>query len=205
MILYIHGAFSTPEIFNYIRSQVGGEYHTLHYDAFEPLSETITRLNIEVANKEYKTIIGHSLGGVIGYRLMQKGLKVEKLITISTPFAGATPVSWLVHAARKFRSTVPLASMKPEVIRFIDFVDNIDKYSPEYQLLRKSPVPKAEYYSIITNMGHNFMPEDNDFVVTVKTQKSHPGKAEFHEMWCPHTEVVLRQETSEKIKEWIGR
>lgn len=205
MILYIHGAFSTPAMFNYINLKVGGKASFLEYDVFEPLSDTLDRLYKETANNEYRAIIGHSLGGIIGYRLLQKGVRAQKLITMSSPFGGATPVSWVVHMARKSKGLFPLFPMKPEVVRFIDFVDNIDKFSPEFKELRLNPVPQAEYYSIVTNTGKNFMPKDNDYVVTVESQMSNPASPEYYNMHCAHGEVVLREETVTKIKEWLRK
>jgi pimeloyl-ACP methyl ester carboxylesterase len=82
----IHGAWSGPVSFNYLRGAVKSRWHTLTYD---PLSEDMDTIVDRLASdiRAPSLLVGHSLGGVIALRLHDHPM-VKGIVTVASPLAG---------------------------------------------------------------------------------------------------------------------
>jgi len=85
-IVAIHGAWSGPVSFNYLRSAVPASWHALSYD---PMSENMDVIIDRLASSIDRPclLIGHSLGGIIALRLHDHPM-VQAIVTIASPLAG---------------------------------------------------------------------------------------------------------------------
>ena len=85
-IVGIHGAWSGPISFNYLRSTVKSRWQTLRYDPMaENMDNIIDRLTGDICDP--CLLVGHSLGGVIALRLHDHPM-VQGIVTIASPLTG---------------------------------------------------------------------------------------------------------------------
>ena len=198
MIVYIHGAHMTSAAFNYIKTNLPEhELHNVEYSALSDLEDTVARIRreLKLLDKPFK-IISHSLGGVIGLRMLQGGLPVERLLTISSPLGGVDLKTPFMNTL-----TLPIVTnfLPDEVSRFLTFTKQIHPDSKTFRDLHSSDFDNNKVFSIITNMGRVFSGDETDMVVSVKSQKHYPEIA-HEEIECSHTEILVRPETVRIIK-----
>ena len=85
-IVAIHGAWSTSNSFNYLRSQVGGNWKTLDYDHLgENINGIVDRFRNEITAP--CVLAGHSLGGIVALALHDHP-QVQGIVTIASPLGG---------------------------------------------------------------------------------------------------------------------
>jgi pimeloyl-ACP methyl ester carboxylesterase len=190
LIFYVHGAHASDQSFNYIRYSLHGEFadQTFSYDLRSATAEEIAaRLLEEIIeavekNKIKKLIlVGHSFGGVLAVRSanmlkkLNKKLRVE-LITLSTPFAGskiATFIRWFNPGSK-----------------FLSNISAHDSFIKEFKV-EKLPYRTTVFVTTAGDVG--WIPEANDGIVTVLSQKHFESdpKATYHVVNVNHFEILL--------------
>lgn len=187
-IVYLHGLNCSPTIFSHLHHQLPEhEPIFIEYDSFQSIEDSYQYILSQITHKKV-SVIGHSLGGVIGLLLASRdnGITVDRLATISSPFGGS-------KAAVGARLLFP---------RFKVFKD-IDPRSEIINEVSKAKIP--HHLSIISVGGSlPIMFDDNDSVVSVKSQKASltPLKVEVN---SNHFEAVQNNATLEEIKKYLFR
>lgn len=202
MIVYIHGAHMTSNAFNYIRSGLPDhECYNVEYSAIADLDDTVNRIRRELKglNRPF-SIVSHSLGGVIGLRMLQEGLPVERLITLSSPLGGIEFRKAFISAFSRplFQTFLP-----DEIAKFINFANQLTPSSKVFRDLHTREFDASRVFSVVTNYGVLFSSEESDMVVTVKSQRHFPD-IQTREIECSHGEVLLRPEVVKIIAEQLN-
>lgn len=183
-IYAIHGAFSTPKIFSYLSSQFQNyNWEFLNYSKeISNIENIIKKANSDnKLNDEYH-IVGHSMGGLIGLAMADQPW-VKSIATIATPLGGLD--------INLIQSYLSRSNFLSEISSSSKFIKSI--HSATYNI----PV-----LHILSTVGFNpYVYEDNDGVVTVRTQKSW-SCGNIKEVKANHSEVMLDQDTIEILKDW---
>lgn len=177
LIVYVHGALSTRNSWNYIRQKLsdkiqeaGSEPPTeefIKYNLNRELSPDITDKIVEKVTSlidkqgfDKLVMIGHSFGGVLSVaavREMMSFLEAKKIkpkvITLSAPFGGS-------------EIAAVLRIMKPGSL----FFKNVGHHGDFVQAFRKQRLPCKTHAFITTEGGADWMPQANDGVVTIDSQ-----------------------------------
>lgn len=188
-IVFLHGAWASPRCFNYIRTHLPKHQAILPEYEFGPtLYDTVKEVSYDI-NSHLKTdeyvLIGHSLGGILGYRLALDDMRCKKVVTISAPFNGS------VHAAAVHNMIEPWPP-KTDLVPNSDFLTKLKTQDSHFKAL-----------SLISTGGK--MPmfnEPNDNVLTVSTQINSPIKNQI-QISTTHLEILQHEETVEKIHRFI--
>jgi len=204
LIVYVHGALSTRNSWNYIRQNLASKWMTedsvrgkfspheefIRYDLNKETSADIVIGMIEkvrgwIEKKEIKKLImiGHSFGGVLSVQTVRelsdlfKEKKIKpRLITLSAPFAG----SEIAAVLRIF---------KPASI----FFKNIGDHTEFIKEFKRHPLPCHTHIFVTTEGGADWMPQANDGVVTIGSQTFFEGdpNAFQQEIKANHFEILL--------------
>ena len=179
-ILAIHGAFSTPTIFNYARHKIKG-YDWQVFDYSNDINDFIQVCERAVdAITEPCHVIGHSMGGMIALYLAGHH-NVKSITTIAAPLDGLD-----VSMAQQYLSR---SSFIRELSRNGRFV--MDLHRAAY------PMPVQH---IITTKGFNpYMFDENDGVVSLKAQRGWSAGT-VHEISANHAEIMQHDDCIKKIK-----
>jgi pimeloyl-ACP methyl ester carboxylesterase len=188
-VVFLHGAWASPSCFNFIRSQLPTHRAILpEYDFGPALYDTVQLVacfvNQHLAYSNY-ILIGHSLGGVLGYQLALDDPRCIGLITISSPFGGS------VHAATLHNIIAPWPP-KTDLVPNSEFLTQIKR--------NKLQCPGM---SLISTGGK--MPlfnEPNDNVVSVATQVASPIQNQIY-IPATHTEILQHEETTQAIRTFL--
>jgi pimeloyl-ACP methyl ester carboxylesterase len=173
-IFAIHGAFSTPTIFNYARHKIKGhEWQMFDYsndiNDFQRVCETAM-----YAIDEPVHVIGHSMGGMIALFLAGH-YQVQSITTIASPLDGLD-----VSMAQQYMS-------RSSFIR--------DLHQQAY------PMPVQH---IITTRGFNpYMFDENDGVVSLTSQRGWSAGA-VHEIAANHAEIMQHDNCIKLIRSFIS-
>jgi pimeloyl-ACP methyl ester carboxylesterase len=187
-IVYLHGLNCSPTIFSHLHHQLP-EHEPLfiEYDSFQSVEDSYKSVLSQIKHKKV-SVIGHSLGGVIGMLLASRdnGITVEKLATISSPFGGS-------KAAMGARILFP---------RFKVFKD-ID---PKSEIINEVSKAKISHHLSIISTGGSLpiMFDDNDSVVSVTSQRASQTKMKI-EVESNHFEAVQNVETLRNIEKFLFR
>jgi esterase/lipase len=156
-IVTIHGAFSSPHVFNYIKhtTQNATFVDFSYQDRYKDVSNVIEDCNEFINNEDSEVILmGHSLGGIIGSNLLSNK-NVKGLVTIASPIAG---IKINFYASTFFFKQTFVQEITPFSPTIVSCKENLD--------LTSKPVNH-----IITTKGYSpFMHTDNDGVITVESQ-----------------------------------
>lgn len=182
-IFAIHGAFSTPTIFNYLVSKISNsdwqsfDYSDEHND-FQKICESAQSIITKPCH-----VIGHSMGGLVALSLADHP-KVQSITTIASPLAGLSLNPFQSYMSRS------------------NFIRDLQKGSSFMRQMQQKQY-SIPIQHIITTRGFNpYMTEDNDGVVTLKSQKDWAA-GPTHELPYNHAEVMLSTECVAKIKKFI--
>jgi pimeloyl-ACP methyl ester carboxylesterase len=187
-IVYLHGLNCSPTIFSHLHHQLP-EHEPLfiEYDSFQSVEDSYKSVLSQIKHKKV-SVIGHSLGGVIGMLIASRdnGITVEKLATISSPFGGS-------KAAMGARILFP---------RFKVFKD-ID---PKSEIINEVSKAKISHHLSIISTGGSLpiMFDDNDSVVSVTSQRASQTKMKI-EVESNHFEAVQNVETLRNIEKFLFR
>jgi len=183
-IFAIHGAFSTPTIFNYAKTKIKtSDWHMFDYsndiNDFQRVCETAM-----YAIEEPVHVIGHSMGGMIALFLAGHH-QVQSITTIASPLDGLD-----VSMAQQYMSR---SSFIRELKKNGQFINQL-----HYQAY---PMPVQH---IITTRGFNpYMFDENDGVVSLTSQRGwHVGVV--HEIAANHAEIMQHDDCIKQIKTFIN-
>lgn len=154
--VFIHGANSSTNSFNYIISQLGlskEEYTRIDYDSNSGFYENLIQMEETLHNKKNLFIIGHSLGGIYAIHLSQK-LDCVGGISIATPHGGSSLADWLRFMNPKSKLLQDIGTMGLPI------------------LTAKQIVLDTPWIHVVTTKGRvPWMIPDNDGVITIRSQK----------------------------------
>lgn len=178
-IFAIHGAWSSPKIFNYLKYRLGDGYSWEFLNYQDQVHNLQGIIDDVIDLSEPHHVIGHSMGGLIGLKLLSKSW-VSSLTTIATPIGG-----------------IELNMMQRYLTRSTFLLDIAD-YSTLIQSIKNIKTIKPIQHIISTKGFNPFLYEENDGVVTLKSQRSVKfGKS--YEIAATHTEVVMHNDTASII------
>lgn len=183
-ILAIHGAFSTPTIFNYAKIKIRG-YDWQMFDYSNDINnfEQICEQAIDSIDEPVH-VIGHSMGGMIALYLAGHH-QVQSITTIASPLDGLD-----VSMAQQYMSRSSFIRELKKNGRFI-----MDLHQQSY------PMPVQH---IITTRGFNpYMFDENDGVVSLTSQRGWSAGA-VHEISANHAEIMQHDDCIKQIKTFIN-
>lgn len=178
-IFAIHGAYSTPRIFNYLKYKLGDEYswtflnYQVQIDDLEKIIKSVSDL------KEPHHIIGHSMGGLIGLKLIDKSW-VDSITTISTPLGG-----------------IDISIMQRYLSRS-SFLNDIADYSEFIRSIKQTKTSKPIQHLISTTGFNPFILENSDGVITLRSQQSNT-LGPIYKIPATHIGIML----SDKIRDLL--
>lgn len=183
-IWFVHGAGASARSFTWLQQQLGPHQpHFLSYDVDESTASCIDRLNMAISlETEPVTLIGHSLGGIIG-RICAKHPKVSRLITLCAPFGGIRQMNYM------------------EVFNRAPMFHDLSTYSVLLSNMRTDTL-KAPHLAIVGTHGLPFTSEPNDGVVTVESQTAIPYQ-KYLVFELNHFEVLLSPEVATSMNKFL--
>jgi len=179
-ILAIHGAFSTPTIFNYAKTKIKGyDWQMFDYSADINDFERVCDAAI-YSIEEPVHVIGHSMGGMIALFLGGHHL-VRSITTIASPLDGLD------------------VSMIQQYMSRSSFIIELSKNGRLVNNLHRAGYPMPVQH-IITTRGFNpYMFEENDGVVSLTSQRGWSAGT-VHEIAANHAEIMQHDDCIKKIK-----
>lgn len=186
LIWYIHGANSSSVSFAHIKSKLPAhEFLDISYDHSQPASKIVDQV-VEMAKggKRPIQIVGHSLGGIIALAAFQQSPRFTRAVTLASPFGGsrvAAMMRWLIPS---------------------QLLDDIHPNSDLVTNLRDSRFSKPVLSVVTTAGGSPLISEENDGVVTVKSQLALEGPT-YVSLPVNHFEVLLTPEVPRLIKGFL--
>lgn len=186
--VFIHGAFSSPISFNYIRSKLLlADELLIDYKVEDGLAYNVAKIKNDILNScgdKPVNIISHSMGGLIAVMLYHKNIKINKLISMSAPLGG----SKFAEYARWWTKNQLLIDLSNRKL---------------YDSLRNKKI-KCDNLFIVTTKGYtNSYGIKNDCVVSVGSQYNVIG-LNYKEFEFTHTEVLMSNEIVNEIDNFIN-
>lgn len=187
-VLYLHGMNSTCKTFNHIIScSPQHEVILVDYNSALPLENSYHHILSKIPKDRPLSIIGHSLGGLLGYLLCARdnGVEVSHLLTISSPFNGsaqARVLKWIYPAYQVLADLSPRSQIMYEI--------------------RDSKI-SSKMISLISMSGSiPLIPERNDGIVTIQSQLATPAKKKI-EIDANHFEIIQDSRTLVEINRFL--
>lgn len=200
LVIYVHGALSTPRSFAFIKQSLPDTVcYDFEYDirkeAASNIADRLAEFTTSCGKSAQLTYITHSYGGVLAVeavrRLGTAALEQDVLVTsMSTPYAGSSIASLM-------------KLLKPSS----QFFANIGRYNAFMLKFSASPLP-CPVKGIITTAGAaDWITEPNDGVVSVGSQLHY----EADPLWsgvkldANHFEVLLHPRAYKIIEKVLTR
>lgn len=186
--VFIHGAFSSPISFNYIRSKLLlTDELLIEYKVEDGLEFNVAKIKniiLDSCGDQPVNIISHSMGGLISTMLYHENIKINKLVSMSAPLGG----SKFAEYARWWTKNQLLADLSNRKL---------------YDSLKSKKI-KCDNLFIITTKGYtNSYGIKNDCVVSVDSQCNIIG-LNYKEFEFTHTEVLMSNEIVKEIDNFIN-
>ena len=180
-IIAIHGAFSTPNIFNYIKRELPQvDWYFVDYSNITSnINKLISQILVdyEKTKKRYH-VVGHSMGGLVALSLASQPW-IQSITTVATPLGGLE-----INILQNYLSR---SSFLGEISTYSDLLKTI--HEKEYNI----PVQH-----IISTQGFNpYIWEPNDGVVTLRSQRGWNAgdKGVSHDVAANHAEIMMMPDT----------
>ncbi|CAB4133634.1 hypothetical protein UFOVP257_356 [uncultured Caudovirales phage] len=188
LLVYIHGASATSESFNYIRQHFT-EYENIviNYDSRNGFEKNLADMRYQLNKYHSIFFICHSLGGIYALHLADELKdKVIGAVTLSTPYGGAE----VADVAKYF---LPYSRLLKDI-------------GPSSWAMRHAAsihIPH-KWINIVTTKGSSpWVPQPNDGVVTIASQKTRADIMELIELDYNHYEIVLSDQVVGIIRDRI--
>lgn len=186
-IVFLHGLNCSSKIFNFLQTKL--PEHTPYFIDYDSHSDIETSYNFVLSRlpkKQPFSIIGHSLGGIIGHLITTRSkANVKNLVTISTPFGGSAPASllkWFYPKFKVLKDLAPTSNAMQEIAEYI---------------------PRCPFLSLVSIAGNMpFISEANDGVVTIDSQTAIPATERIM-LDANHFEAVQDEKCVSAIKDFI--
>lgn len=195
-LLLIHGAWSSPTTFNYLREKLKGckalgATTCVEYDTNTNSIRDIINVCNKFLDKSTNpvVVVGHSMGGIIAVNLHDHA-NVDSIVTVACPLSGLNINKFLqVLIAYRTPSISDIMHLSPFIMQ---------THSHEYT----KPIT-----CLITTKGYNpAWYEKSDGVVSVSSQKRWvPNSARIHEIPYNHHEVLQSEEFYEVVRDKVQR
>lgn len=191
VFFFIHGAWSSPACFNYLRDKLKDKYKTVSasYDcqqqSLDDIIKTIKKTLYDLTEFDDNVIVvGHSLGGLLSLCL-EKEKRVKRVITIAAPLDGIH-MNKMVEWYLAFKSPI-----LHHIVSNSIFIKNIhtDQYTKPIDIF-------------VATRGYNpMMNEPNDGVVTVEAQENWvPDTATITYVEATHFDILQHDDTITEIQ-----
>jgi triacylglycerol esterase/lipase EstA (alpha/beta hydrolase family) len=183
-ILAIHGAFSTPTIFNYAKSKIKN-YDWQMFDYSEHINDFARVCEDAIYSiTEPVHVIGHSMGGLIALSLSGHH-QVRSITTIATPLDGLDVNITQFYLSRS------------------NFIREMQRGSAFMRGIHTAGYPMPVQH-IITIRGFNpYMMDDNDGVVTLRSQRGW-STGQCHEIEANHAEIMLHDDCIKQMRKFLA-
>ena len=193
MIVYIHGASATAESFSYIRQYVREETELpdicLEYDSSLGFEHNYKQMLGKLDEAERIFFVSHSLGGIYALHLANYyNDRTVGGISLSTPYGGCVQADFAKY--------------------FLPYSRLLKDIGPRSYAMKNAQTIDISipWTNIVTVKGNApWVPQPNDGVVTIASQKSRPDIMELIEIDYNHYEVVLSDNVVELIKERLPK
>mgnify|MGYP006267092729 CR=1 FL=1 len=173
-ILAIHGAFSSPRIFNYLSHQLAKKYRWNFLD-YSTQTSGISGIITSISTYDNVHVVGHSMGGLIALGVINQTW-VKSVTTIATPLGGID-----VNLLQSYWTRS-------------EFINEIASHGDFIKRLRQmSTVCPVQHILSISGFSP-WLYEPNDGVVTLRSQRAYALGPTF-EIDANHAEVMLDPET----------
>ena len=188
-IIYIHGATATHESFNYIRDHLGQDGISINYDSKDGFRHNLDIMLEELIAVDKMFFICHSLGGIYALHIANSMPKqVIGAVTLSTPYGGAEMADFakfFLPYSRLLRDIGPMSWA---------------------MLVAKQIKIQHPWTNIVTTHGNaQWLPQPNDGICTIASQKYREADMEIVEVPYNHYEVVLNDQVIKIIDDRISR
>ena len=185
-IVYLHGLNCSSKIFSFLHEKLPD--HTpffIDYQSHQSIEDSYSAV-VNLLPKKPFHLIGHSLGGVIGYLIATRTrLPLKKLVSISSPFGGSSPAGILRWLYPDFKVLRDIASGSKIMREVAD---------------AKNTTP---FLSLISTAGAlPFMAGKNDGVVTYESMTAVQPTLRV-ELDANHFEAVQDMNGVAAIKEFL--
>lgn len=175
MVLFIHGALSSPISWNHVKAALTTKYtlnykgYYFTYDIAAETAESVTERLVEWAKSHVHgnlpkkvLLVGHSFGGVLAVQLARElgeWLETERsasveVIALAPPFAGS-------------QLATLLRFLKPGST----FFKNISAYDSYIRNFKQQDLSHRTFVMVTTAGGADWIGADNDGVVTLESQR----------------------------------
>ena len=180
LTIYIHGATATAQSFNYIRNSVKGPDLLLEYDSENGFQNNLDAMGKSIAEHSDQALffIGHSLGGIYALSLAEIfSQRTYGGVTISTPYGGSEVAPFLKYFVPFNKLLKEIGPTSPPIIHAAEIVLSVP------------------WCNLVTTRGSSpWISIPNDGVVTVESQRKHPG-FDYINIVANHYEVLMDPET----------
>lgn len=186
-ILWTHGLNCSSKIFTHLHSQMPSHKASfIEYESQGSIEESLLTVIKSIPAKGTFSIVGHSLGGILGHIIATRYAdRIDKLVTISSPFGGseqAGVLRWLYPNVRVLKDIAPNSAILREII--------FNK-------------PTCQFLSIVSTAGSlPFIKGKNDGIVSIQSQMSIKPTHRI-EVNSNHFEAVQDIDTINAVKEFI--
>ena len=186
-LVYIHGAGSTSDSFNYIRERIGSGDVVLNYSSANGFENNLNDMTAQLKGVKNIFFIAHSLGGIYALHLSNLIPKqVAGAITLSTPYGGAETADFAKY--------------------FLPFSKLLRDIGPASWPMRQAAKIEIRHpwCNVVTIRGDvPWIIGHNDGVVTVASQRHHDEGMELIEVDYNHYEVLLSGRVVDIIRQKI--
>jgi hypothetical protein len=181
----IHGAYSSPTSFNFLKSNIDTEYIFLEYSVKNGFYENLkSMLNQLDTTKKYKCI-SHSMGGIYAIHLT-KHIQITKSVSISTPFNGSEFADYAKYLIPKHQLFNDISSFSAPV------------RESNYISLHSIP-----WLQIVTTGGNKpWIALKNDGVVSYNSM-THRKDVDYGYSHANHYEVMMSDSTVKMVQSFL--
>jgi len=188
-IIYIHGATATHESFNYIREHLGQDGISINYDSKDGFRHNLELMMEELIAVDKMFFICHSLGGIYALHIANSmPEQVLGAVTLSTPYGGAE-----------------MADFAKYFLPYNRLLRDIGPSSWSMLVANQIKV-QHPWTNVVTTRGNaEWLPQPNDGICTLRSQKYREHDMEIIEVPYNHYEVVLNDQVIKIINDRISR